>query len=92
MTYPDNLVGHIQDFALRVANEFRNRAPFYAEYQFAIPSKLWRIEHGQDSFAVTVQTFDINGLPYEGEVTYVTSSIVEVSWFYPTAGTARVYT
>jgi hypothetical protein len=64
---------------------------YYASFNFALPSTVWTIVHNKDTFALTVETFDQSGTPIEGTVRYVDLNTIEVDWFYPMAGEARVF-
>lgn len=63
---------------------------YYATFGFASPATLWVMTHGQ-GYGVVVETVDQSGDPIEGNVRYVDPNTVEVDWFYPTAGEARVF-
>lgn len=58
---------------------------------FATPSTLWVIDHGFGTYGVEVICVDQNGELIEGNVRYPSENRVEVDWFYPTAGTARLF-
>lgn len=60
-------------------------------FSFAVPSTLWRIRHDLAARVMT-EAYDTNGHEIEGNVRYVDDNTVEIDWYYPTAGTARVFT
>lgn len=64
---------------------------FYQEYSFASPSTTWTCVHGQNTLGMNVETIDANGDPIEGLVRYLDLDTIEVDWYYPTTGTARVF-
>lgn len=64
---------------------------YYEEFSFATPSTTWLITHGLNSYAVNVETVDTSGQSLEGTVTFLDLNTVEVDWYYPTAGAARVF-
>lgn len=64
---------------------------YYEEFGFASPATTWTVVHNQGTFALSVETVDLNGDPLEGYVRYVDINTIEVDWYYPTAGAARVF-
>lgn len=64
---------------------------YYEEFGFATPIQLWTIVHNRDSFGLHVETVDTNGDLIEGVVDFVDTNTIEIHWYYPTAGTARVF-
>lgn len=64
---------------------------YYEEFSYASPSTLWTIVHNRGSFGLNVETVDTNGDLIEGVVDFVDTNTIEVHWYYPTAGTARVF-
>jgi len=58
---------------------------------FASPSTLWVIDHGFGTYGVEVHCVDQNGDLIEGNVRYPSEDRVEVDFYYPTAGTARLF-
>jgi hypothetical protein len=64
---------------------------FYASFDFASPSQTWTITHNQQTYGLSVELVDLNGDPMEGYVRYVDLNTVEVDWYYPMAGQARLY-
>lgn len=65
--------------------------PYYAEFNFASPLTSWVITHSQDMYRIVVETFDQTGAPINGVVEYTDSNTITVSWYYPTAGSARLF-
>lgn len=63
---------------------------YYQEFGFATPATTWTIVHNQNSLALNVETV-VNGEFVEGYVRYVDANTIEIDWYYPTAGTARVF-
>jgi hypothetical protein len=64
---------------------------YYAEFQFITPLTTWVLEHNQHSYGLSVQTLDLNDNPFEGTVRYVSPDVIEVDWYYPMTGLARVF-
>jgi hypothetical protein len=64
---------------------------YYQEFGFASPTQIWTIVHNRNTFGLNVETVDINGDPMEGHVIHVDANVIDVHWYYPTAGTARVF-
>jgi hypothetical protein len=64
---------------------------YYEEFGFASPLTTWTIVHNRNSLGVNVETVDVNGDPVEGFVRALDANVIEVDWYYPTAGTARVW-
>lgn len=64
---------------------------YEAVYSFAQPSTLWVIEHNLGSYAVDVQTFDGNGEPLEANVRFPDENHLEIDWYFPTSGLARLF-
>lgn len=60
-------------------------------FSFATPEFVWVITHNQNTYALSVDTVDTSGDPVEGYVRFVSPDVVEVDWYYPTAGVARVF-
>ena len=58
---------------------------------FNSASTTWEVTHGQGSYALNVETLDINGDPFEGDVLYPDPDTIRINWFYPEVGVARVY-
>lgn len=69
----------------------QDTSSFYADFGFATPSTLWNIAHNQNSYAVHVETLDSGGNPIEGNVRYVDLNTIQIDWYFPTAGTARLF-
>jgi hypothetical protein len=61
------------------------------EYSFATPSTTWLISHGLGTYALSVELFDTSNEPIEGYVRPLDPNTIEVDWYYPTAGVARVF-
>lgn len=64
---------------------------YYQEFGFATPATVWTVVHNLDSFALVVEAIDQQGDPMEGYVRFPNSNTVEIDWFYPTAGAARIF-
>lgn len=64
---------------------------YVQEFGFASPNTLWTIVHNQNSLALNVEVVDSNGDPLEGNVRFVDVNTIQIDWYYPTAGTARVF-
>lgn len=58
---------------------------------FAIPSTLWTVNHNIGTKSVTVETFDQSGDWVQTEIDYIDDNTITVSWYYPTAGSVRVF-
>lgn len=63
----------------------------FQSYSFAVPVLLWQIDHNLNTLGVLVETYDINGDEVETNVRIVSTSRIEIDWYYPTAGTARLF-
>jgi len=64
---------------------------YLAEFNFASPATTWTVVHNQNSLGMNVETFDTNGDPIEGFVRFIDANTVEIDWYYPTAGLARLF-
>jgi len=64
---------------------------YYEEFNFASPLTVWTCVHNQGSYAINVDTIDFSGDQIEGEVIFVDLNTIEIHWYYPTAGQARVF-
>lgn len=63
----------------------------YEEFVFSSATNTWTINHTGFESHPEVSTFDTTGrIEYDPEVTYPSATQVVVSWFYPTAGIARL--
>jgi hypothetical protein len=63
----------------------------YVVYNFASPSDVWTLNHGLDTYALNVITADQNGEEIEGNVQYIDSNTIEIGFYYPQAGEARLF-
>lgn len=61
-----------------------------AEFSFATAMTTWTMLHNFGYSQVSVVTFDPSGAEIQGDVRYLDSLTAEVTWYYPTAGTALV--
>lgn len=61
-------------------------------FAFPAPATVWVCDHTLNRDPVDVLTVDTNGEELHGDVVFVSSSRVEVRWYYPTAGVARIST
>lgn len=66
---------------------------YYAEVNFASAATTWTITLPVtiSSYATNVDALTFGGDEIEGAVTRPDASTIQIDWFYPTAGTARVY-
>lgn len=66
---------------------------YYSETNFASAAYTWTITLpvGISSYATNIDTLTSGGDVIHGEVTRPDASTIEVDWYYPTAGIARVY-
>ena len=64
---------------------------YYQEFNYATPASTWTAVHNQNTFALSVEAVDLSGDPIEGYVRYVDANTIEIDWYYPTAGAARVF-
>lgn len=64
---------------------------YYQEFNFAAPSPVWTVVHNRNSLALNVETVDAGGEPIEGNVRFLDVNTIEIDWFYPMAGTARLF-
>lgn len=60
------------------------------DYTFAIPATVWTITHNLNTHAYNVVTFDLDGNETEGEVAHIDANTVEIRWYYPESGLARL--
>jgi hypothetical protein len=60
-------------------------------FGFASPATEWVIQHNLNTYALVVETLDQNGDPIEGNPVPVDANTIIVYWYYPTAGTARIF-
>ena len=58
---------------------------------FASAQTLWVVDHNFGTYAIDVLTFDQNGDLIEGNVRYPSENRIEIDFYYPTAGTARLF-
>lgn len=75
----------------QIAAQIAAAADRYLEVSFASPTQQWVIDHNLNTYALSVETYDQNGEPIEGDVNAVGLNRVTVDWYYPTAGSARVF-
>lgn len=66
-------------------------ANYFGEFHFATASSQWVMAHGQNTYGLSVDACDHNGDVIEGEVDYLDANTIQITWFYPMTGTARVY-
>lgn len=59
-------------------------------FSFPTPSTMWVCEHEFNRLPVDVTTFDNNGDQIMGDVSYLNTNTVQISWYYPVSGTAMV--
>lgn len=64
---------------------------YYQEFGFASPQSTWTVVHNQNTFGLNVEMVDTNGDELEGLVRHVGLNTIEIDWYYPTAGTARLF-
>lgn len=64
---------------------------YVGEFQFMNPAYTWGIPHNQETYGLTVETFDLNGTRWEGSVRYVSPNLIEVDWYFAMSGLARVF-
>lgn len=64
---------------------------YFETFNFATPSQVWTIVHNKNSYALNVETVDTSGELIEGNVQFVDLNTIEIDWYYPTAGMARVF-
>lgn len=64
----------------------------HRSYGFAVPDTLWRIRHDLNTVSLLVELYDTNGDELEANIRIVDADTVEVDWYYPTAGEARLFT
>ncbi len=61
------------------------------EYQFASPATTWQLQHNLNTYGLAVECFDMQDNPYEATIRYVSPDLIEVDWYYPMSGLARVF-
>lgn len=64
---------------------------YYEEFNVATPSETWLFAHNQNTYAISVETFDTGNQSIEGDVVYLDANNIQVNWYYPTAGVARLF-
>lgn len=64
---------------------------YYQEFGFAIPSTTWTVVHNRNSFGLNVETVDTSGEPVVGDVRFVDANTIEIDWYWPMAGAARLF-
>lgn len=63
-----------------------------ANFNFAIPNTMWTITHNLGTKDIQVELFETDGITEkEGEVLYTDNNTIEVIWYYPETGLARLY-
>lgn len=89
----DSLAPDLAALMAQVADleEAMAREEFYLEQNFATPALQWVINHGQNTYGLSVETFLPNGSPIEGDVRFPDPNTITVAWHYPTSGIARVF-
>lgn len=61
-------------------------------FSFATAVETWDLPHNFNQQFVRIQCFDNNGAEVIGDPEYINANNARVTWFYPTAGSARVST
>lgn len=84
------------DAALASANSYTDTkvatvTSYNALFGFATASTVWTINHGQGTKYLSVEAFDDSGNRMIGEVEYPDNNTITISWYYPTSGSARVF-
>ena len=65
--------------------------PSVLEFNFAIPTLTWIINHNLANSGVEVNCYDPSGTrQFDPEIEITDSNTATVYWYYPTAGVARV--
>lgn len=62
------------------------------DFAFVAAAASWELTHNFKQRDVFVTAYDNTGAEIVGDVEYVTEDLARISWYYPTAGTARVQT
>lgn len=65
--------------------------PVVLDFTFASPLTTWTITHNLGIAPTRVRSFDSEGDEIYGDRVDLDSNTLEVQWYYPTAGTARIY-
>lgn len=63
---------------------------FDQTYNFTTSSKTWIVTHNRNTTSLRVDTFDSNGDPVEGDVSYPTPQTVRIDWWYFMTGSVRL--
>lgn len=64
---------------------------YEATINFATPSDTWLIAHNQNTYSIVIETFDNNDTKVEGAVSYPDANHVQVQFYYPQTGYARLW-
>lgn len=60
-------------------------------FNVASAATTWVLTHNRNTFSLHVETFDNTDVAVEGNVRYPTASRVEIDFYYPMSGYARVW-
>lgn len=58
-------------------------------YTFSIPQDLWVIRHDFNGYP-SVYVQDLNGVPFDVDVSYISLSEIHIQWAWPQTGSARL--
>jgi hypothetical protein len=61
------------------------------EQNFVTAANTWTVVHGQGTKGLDVRTYNDIGIEIIGDITYLDSNTVEVDFYYPRSGYARVW-
>lgn len=65
---------------------------FEAVYSFNVASTIWVCVHNQGPAAVIVETYNTDDEQMFGDVKVLDEDTIQISWYFPMTGTARVHT
>lgn len=60
-------------------------------FNFASPVNTWLINHDLNTFAINVELFDAGGMEWKAAIRYLDENNVQVDWYYPMSGFARIF-
>lgn len=66
-------------------------AGYEQTFNFAVADTQWIIAHGQGTKALNVEMFTPEGQRMVGDVEYPDNDTIIANWYYPTPGSARVF-
>lgn len=92
-----DVVGSLDGQVLtKVSGTWKGAAPpltdlYEATFNFATATDAWVVAHNQNTYALSVETFDNNDQPIDGNVRYLDPNTVQIEYYIPMTGYARVW-